>query len=152
MHETHFATPPPPLQKLQTQQNRDTHRWTNRISTHIIIIFTIDFVSLYSHKKGIKGIPNPKQKGGEQSGEGGLPTKIPPPGHQGDHLFRTHPPGDPFCSTALNLLVSSSSRFHSISINQFKSNRDGVTYPAQFNRSITVTNRVILWNICRIYM
>jgi len=81
--------------------------------------------------------------------EGGFPPTIPPTDHRGDHDLRTHPPGDPFCSTALNLLVSSSSRFHSIGINQFKSHSYSVTYPARFNVSIAVTNRERLWNICR---
>jgi len=121
-------TTPPPLQKLQTQQNRDTHRWTNRISTHIIIIFRIDFVSLYSHKKGIKGIHNPKQKKGEMWTEGGFPPTHPPPGRLGDQVFRTHPPGESFCVTALNLPSLSSPRVHTLGNIQFKS-RSNIATP-----------------------
>lgn len=73
--------------------------------------------------------------------EGGLPPMIPPRDPVGDQVFRTHPPGESYCVPLLNLLVSSSSRFHSIGIKQSKSNRDGLLWSAYYNVSIHVTNR-----------
>jgi hypothetical protein len=150
MQKTHFYdTTPPLLQKLKTQQNRDTQRWTNRILTHLFIIFTIHFVSLYSHKKGIGGQPNPKQKGGEMSTEGGLPPMTHTTRSGGDHDLRTHPPGETVSIRLWCFRFASSSRVHRQGINQRKSHRDGLLFQAKYNRSIAVTNRERLWNICR---
>ena len=143
MQETHFAIPPPPLQKLQTQQNRDTHRWTNRILAHIIIIFRIDFVSLYSHKKGIKGIPNPKQKGGEMWTEGGLPCDIPPRDPVGDQVFRTHPPRKKLLrirlSIALQLVLLASIRQAT-----FNPNRVAISQHHRHNINALLPSRIAL--------
>jgi hypothetical protein len=98
-------------------------------------------IALYNHKKGIKGTPNPKTKKGKQSGEGGLPPTDPHPRSGGDHIFRTHPPGDPVYATAHKRLVSSSPRFHSIGNKQSKSNSNGLLCPTHHNVSIDVTNR-----------
>ena len=113
--------------------------------------FTI-FRIFTHHRKGIKGTPNPKLKGGKLSGEGGLPPTDPPTGHRGDHLLRTHPPGDPRCVPLLTFLSSSASRFHLIGNKRSKSNRNGLLFPTHYNVSIAVTNRIVLWNICRINM
>lgn len=90
MQDPHFAIPPPPytpLQKLQTQQNRDTHRRTNRIFCRIFVI-----VVIFTHrKKGIKGQPNPKQKGGKKSNVRGFQSNGPPPSTKENRNLRTHP-------------------------------------------------------------
>ena len=96
MQETHFAIPPLPLslQKLKTQQNRDTHRWTNRIFLSIFIIFIIFTPS----QKGNRGITRSKRwnartvRGrGKLFKEGGFPHTRPPPSPPGNACLRTHP-------------------------------------------------------------
>lgn len=81
-HPPHY-----PLQKLQTQQNRDTQRWTNRIFCRIFVIVII----FRYRKKGIGGQHNPKQKGGEKFNVGGFQSNGPPPSIKENRNFRTHP-------------------------------------------------------------
>lgn len=81
--------------------------------------------------------------------EGGFHRIIPPRDPVGDQDLRTHPPGDPYWVTALNLPFLSSSRLHSMVNKQRKLNRNGLLWSAYYNISIAVTNRERSWNICR---
>lgn len=109
---------------------------------------------IFTSQKGNQGnkIPNPKQKGGEMWTEGGLSTTNPYHDRSGDHDFRTHPAKQTVSIRLWCLRLASSSRLHSIGIRQSKSRSNIATPSAQYKVSIAVTNRVVLWNICRINM
>lgn len=66
--------------------------------------------------------------------------------------FANPSPAKPSNDVKQSSFLPSLSRFHSIGNKRSKSQSNIATYPAQFNRSIHVTNRAMSWKECRIYM
>ena len=85
--------------------------------------------------------PIQKQKGASSQGKGVYHRRTHTPVTGEIDLCEPTPLGNPCCFPLLNLLVSSSSRFHWIGNKRSESNRNGLLWSTRYNVPIDVTNR-----------